>query len=529
VYKTRVLVVDDLPDARATLSGLLSDEGYDVRSASSRAEALQVVDAERFHVAILDVRLDETDENNQDGLLLMHEVRKKDPTIAIIILTGHANVKMVQEALQPNREGVSPAFGFLEKSEADELVEYVSRALERTVRINTALGIQDSEQFLPQLPGKIRFVSTPKPPREQLVEEASELLRKLLFSCERIQIRPMQRGYSGAAVFEVIPWYRDRERGEVLVAKIGEHPLVDKEIAMYKDLVRGRVGGHRLPTALEDARTRSLSGILYTFAGLGSARDFATFYLHSDITVICPTLENLFLETCFPWRRSSGFVYHNSDLREAYMQLLRLDAGKLQMRLDNTMGGRHPFRKDNGAERIWLRDRIALVNPIAFALAANFHTDCSISTVHGDLNGYNVLVDHHNETWLIDFASTCQGPVLQDYASFETFLRLSLVTCEDHDLLYAWERALFDAPDLCRPTSLPDLTGMPEIAKAHQAVLTLRRLAMQECTEKFERPYLIGLLFNALKILTIMNLPPAQRDHALISAALVAERLQTGA
>jgi len=136
-----------LPDVRATLSGLLSDEGYDVRSASSRVEALQLVDAERFHVAVLDVRLDETDEDNQDGLLLMHDIREKDPTVAIIILTGYANVKMVREALQPDREGVSPAFGFLEKSEVGQLLEYVKRAFERSVFDLIAQGENDRAEF----------------------------------------------------------------------------------------------------------------------------------------------------------------------------------------------------------------------------------------------------------------------------------------------------------------------------------------------------------------------------------------------
>jgi len=142
VYKGRILVVDDLPDVRTTLSGLLSDEGYDVHSAASRVEALQALNAERFHVAVLDVRLDETDEDNREGLLLMHEIREKDPTVAVIILTGYANVKMVRDALQPDREGVSPAFGFLEKSEVDQLPEYVNRAFERAV-LDTAPAVAE--------------------------------------------------------------------------------------------------------------------------------------------------------------------------------------------------------------------------------------------------------------------------------------------------------------------------------------------------------------------------------------------------
>ncbi len=59
-----ILIVDDLPDWRATLSGILFDEGYQVRRTGSREEALQMLETERFHLAVLDVRLDETDEDN---------------------------------------------------------------------------------------------------------------------------------------------------------------------------------------------------------------------------------------------------------------------------------------------------------------------------------------------------------------------------------------------------------------------------------------------------------------------------------
>jgi CheY-like chemotaxis protein len=134
----RVLVVDDLPDWRSTLSGLLSDLGHEVRSVSSRAEALQLMDTERFHVAVLDVRLDESDEDNREGLLLMHDIRRKWPATAIIILTGYSTVGMVQEALQPSRNGTSLAFGFLQKSEFDRLPEYVEMALDQVLRQENA-------------------------------------------------------------------------------------------------------------------------------------------------------------------------------------------------------------------------------------------------------------------------------------------------------------------------------------------------------------------------------------------------------
>ena len=133
-----VLVVDDQPDVRTTLTGLLSDSGYEVRSVSSRAEALHLMDTERFHVAVLDVRLDESDVDNQDGLLLMEDIYRKWPSTAVIILTGYGTVDMVQKALQPNRQGTSLAFGFLQKSEFDRLPEYVGMALEHVLRQENA-------------------------------------------------------------------------------------------------------------------------------------------------------------------------------------------------------------------------------------------------------------------------------------------------------------------------------------------------------------------------------------------------------
>jgi CheY-like chemotaxis protein len=128
----KVLVVDDLPDWRNTLSGLLVDGGFSVRSVSSVSEALQAIKDEFFHVALLDVRLDESDEDNRDGIKLMHEIKKNSPSVEIIILTGFADVSMIQEALNPNLQGTSTAFCFLEKNNMSDLMAQVKRACEKS-------------------------------------------------------------------------------------------------------------------------------------------------------------------------------------------------------------------------------------------------------------------------------------------------------------------------------------------------------------------------------------------------------------
>jgi CheY-like chemotaxis protein len=138
--------VDDLPDVRKTLSGLLSDEGCFVRTASNVSEALALLENESFHVAVLDVRLEESNEDNRDGIALMRDIRKRDSSIAIIILTGHADVKMVQEALHPDQNGLSPALYFLEKNEMKDLPRYVQQAYEHVVhQLNTLIADGEKE------------------------------------------------------------------------------------------------------------------------------------------------------------------------------------------------------------------------------------------------------------------------------------------------------------------------------------------------------------------------------------------------
>ncbi len=131
-----------MPDVRTTVSGILLDAGFEVISASSKHDALRMLRIDQFNVAILDIRLDDTDEDNKDGLVLMHEIKKHHSGTATIILTGYADVKMVREALQPDQDGNSPAFGFLEKTELDQLGEYVNRAIAHTAN-NGNLSIKD--------------------------------------------------------------------------------------------------------------------------------------------------------------------------------------------------------------------------------------------------------------------------------------------------------------------------------------------------------------------------------------------------
>ncbi len=525
MYPGRILVVDDLPDIRATLTGLLADEGYLVRSACSLAEARELVTAERFHIAVLDVRLDESDVENVDGLRLMHEIKALDPSVEIVILTGYANVDIVREALEPDNTGHPPAVVFLEKSKIADLPPRIQKVFDTQLKINAALTFDLPDALWSQLTHRLRFAHLKRPSDASLRDEIDELLRKLFYTSEKISVKPMSRGFGGTAVLEVTPHFHERGPGERLVTKLGEHVLIDCEKRNYDDLVRGQIGGHRLPITLEEARTHSLAGIIYTFAGQEASQDFVDFGRTANTPNLIEAIGNLFIETCHPWRQGPHEILPRQDLREVYFRMLRLSADKLRASLEHMMSKRHPFRRETGGSGIWLGEQ-RLVDPVDYALTADLRRDSFTSIIHGDLNGFNILVDRHRATWLIDFANTCRGPLMHDFACFETSLRLDLAAELTLADAFRWEQALMET-ELLKPSLPPDLATVPHLATVHMAVETTRKLAQQAHSGDIENAYLIALLFNALKLMTVMNLPPKLRDRALLAAALIATRLQT--
>ncbi len=523
--KGRILVVDDLPDWRTTLSGILHDEGYDVRVADGREEAMRLLKAERFHLAVLDVRLDESDEDNREGLELMRQIKAYDPTIRVIILTGYANVEMVTDALRPKSDGMPPAYSFVEKANSEELIEFVQSAFKSEIKINWDMAIRSSGNLLHKIPARLRFTDQPRPPAGQLDAEIDELLRKLFFTCDKVTISPMKQGFSGAAVFKVKPDFHHRGRGESVVAKLGEWPLIEEEERNFTQAVQGIVGGHRLPQRLELARTRSLGGLIYSFAGLGDATGFVEFYTKTTPSDIIPVLENLFLETCFPWGRSRKVVQPSFSFTDHYFSHLHLNPTKLRRALSTLFGKRHRLSSVNDTDSRLRFGENALINPVDFVLDHPLVGKASLVPVHGDLTGYNIILDHHRETWLIDFGRTGQGTLLQDFASLENFVKFSLLKSGDPLPFYHWESNLANTPTLQPPSGLLDLTPPDQFSKAHQVILAIRQLAYQVSGDGHLTEYLISLLFHALKLITIMKLKPTQRDLALVSAALICRRL----
>ncbi|HEX8485001.1 sigma-54 dependent transcriptional regulator [Sphingomonas sp.] len=117
-----ILVVDDELDIRDIVSGVLEDEGYDTRSAADSDAALEAIAARRPSLVLLDVWLQGS---KLDGLELLDEIKRRDPSIPVLVISGHGNLDTAVAAI---RRG---AADFIEKPfEAERLLLMVARATE---------------------------------------------------------------------------------------------------------------------------------------------------------------------------------------------------------------------------------------------------------------------------------------------------------------------------------------------------------------------------------------------------------------
>jgi two-component system nitrogen regulation response regulator NtrX len=119
-----ILVVDDEVDIREIVSGILSDEGHETRTAHDSDSALAAISDRVPRLVFLDVWMQGS---RLDGLGLLDEIKNRHPELPVVMISGHGNIEMAVNAI---RRG---AFDFIEKPfKADRLILIAERALENS-------------------------------------------------------------------------------------------------------------------------------------------------------------------------------------------------------------------------------------------------------------------------------------------------------------------------------------------------------------------------------------------------------------
>jgi len=117
----RCLVVDDEPRIRQALVRLLENVGYQCGQAESGLAALEALEREPVTVVLSDVRMPDV-----DGVALLHEIRRRWPEVAVLMLTAVAEVETAVACLQAG------AYDYIPKPfQAEEVRARVSQAVEK--------------------------------------------------------------------------------------------------------------------------------------------------------------------------------------------------------------------------------------------------------------------------------------------------------------------------------------------------------------------------------------------------------------
>src|SRR5580698_4607452 len=117
-----ILVVDDEIDIRELVAGILSDDGYAVRTAANSEQALAGIRARKPSLLILDIWMQG---GGMDGLEMLDLVKELDADLPVIMISGHGNIETAVSAIKRG------AYDFLEKPfKSDRLLLLVERALE---------------------------------------------------------------------------------------------------------------------------------------------------------------------------------------------------------------------------------------------------------------------------------------------------------------------------------------------------------------------------------------------------------------
>src|SRR5216683_2115205 len=534
----RILIVDNLPQWCEELVETLQREGFHAASASRVTEALELLNENLYHVLVIDIRMNETDHDNVEGIKLLQELDNRGLSEAtkVIMLSAYGTEEQMRAAFREYKVA-----DFLSKNKFTKQVflESVRWVFSEKVNINLELESHwqprsSVEQAVLNLEVGGIHAKRGTPLHSQLSTELDDLLCRLFYKAKSIRVRPLTPGRSGTGVLLVKPFYNNRGIGQEVIVKFGDFSKVEEEYNNFKEYVQPFLGGGRNTTVLDLRRTPHLGGIIYSLLGRSNDElmDFGEFYRQAGFPQIRSALDRLFLDTCGDWYANRGPL-HYLDLTADYQRSFGYTIEELEhvitRQLKSVRGRQKLVFKSLNSETTY-------TNPLLATTGLSLVRPTYTCTTHGDFNQHNLLVDSSGHVWLIDFQGTGQSHILRDVAMLDSTVRLQLLKKEEATLeeRLQMEEALLE--NIERFSQVEHLTHRfptqkAALAKAYDTILHLRMLAHKLVAKNPSddiSEYYIALLYSALYTLCFSSLSSCQREHALLSASLLADQLGLG-
>ncbi|HMK64715.1 MAG TPA: response regulator [Thermodesulfobacteriota bacterium] len=119
----RILLVDDEVAFANNIAKLISKRGYEVMTVYNGENAIKAVEENEFDVIVLDLKMP-----GLDGMATLKQIKKRQPQVEVIILTGHGSMDSGIDGIQLG------AFDFIMKPvRFDDLHESIRQAFQRKI------------------------------------------------------------------------------------------------------------------------------------------------------------------------------------------------------------------------------------------------------------------------------------------------------------------------------------------------------------------------------------------------------------
>jgi two-component system NtrC family response regulator len=156
-----ILVVDDEKNYLLVLSAILEEEGYEVLTAQSGPEALEIQKSSDLDLILTDMKMPA-----MDGIELLENIKALDPDLPVIMMTAHGTVDKAVEAMQKG------AYSYILKPfDNERLTIYVKKA------VSLFQVVKDNRQLRETVESQYRFgnfIGKSKP-----IRDVFEMIRKV--------------------------------------------------------------------------------------------------------------------------------------------------------------------------------------------------------------------------------------------------------------------------------------------------------------------------------------------------------------
>lgn len=515
IVPPRLLVVDNDERIVYYLRTIFTKRGYDVYTpqgvggAALRQNAVEVAQAVRPHVAIVDLRLDDEYTDDPTGLMLLPQLA----SARCILYSAYLAPTVLSRVKRQYN-----VFDWVDKQDIERLYTVVDEAAHQASASRRGLAIQWPTDWRRQEIIAALFKEASTQPEIEILDD---LIAQLFGDSRRIKpetingraeegLRSVVRGRS--VIAKLYP-----DHLQPMVLKLGLAWRTHREYENYQAHIHGFLPGLFHTQIEKHTLFWDLGGTVYSFVGAGQ-QTLPTFAIHyaqtAEVDKILAPLRHLFRVVWQP-HYEAAVPMSSGPLYDAYAELFHLDEKLAQI-------DRGLLSKLDGLVGLPL-------DPIQWL--QTFGGDSIIPTArqavtHGDLQGDNLFVEEER-AWLIDFERTGPSHALRDFAELEVDIFARLIPQERVD----WATLQQLAEWLVSPTEPGAFTvaaksiNNGEVQKALQVISGVRALAHEVVRHSDQREQLWAMLFDALFVAAVNSMPETQRLRALLYAGVICQRL----